>query len=251
MWATRSNPACRAGSSAESPVAAVRSRESIAQATAMQDGLLDAIRHIIWTYSPHLSEHLVVGPDLNRRSTLGRGQRDLPQIEGVGMNQVRHRRVVVPRRGGPEVLQVVEEELPEPRAGEVRVKTLAAGVSAYDLMVRSGRFPGFPRVPFTPGVDIVGVVDKLGEGVATVEPGQRVAGGPSLAGGATRSSSAGPPASWCPSPRAWILPRPSAWRPTTSPRTWHCTKPPACTAANASWSTVRRAGSGPRCWSSA
>jgi len=149
----------------------------------MQDGLLDAIRHIIWTYSPHLSEHLVVGPDLNRRSTLGRGQRDLPQIEGVGMNQVRHRRVVVPRRGGPEVLQVVEEELPEPRAGEVRVKTLAAGVSAFDLMVRSGWFPGFPRVPFTPGVDIVGVVDKLGEGVSTPEPGLRVALGPFRSGG--------------------------------------------------------------------
>jgi hypothetical protein len=46
------------GSSAKSPVAAVRSRESIAQATAMQDGLLDAMRHMIWTYSPHLSEHL-------------------------------------------------------------------------------------------------------------------------------------------------------------------------------------------------
>jgi NADPH2:quinone reductase len=99
------------------------------------------------------------------------------------MEQANHHRVVVPRCGGPDVLQVVEEELPQPRAGEVRVKMLAAGVSAYDLMVRSGRFPGLPRVPFTPGVDIVGVVDKLGEGVATVEPGQRVAGGPSLAGG--------------------------------------------------------------------
>jgi len=89
---------------------------------------------------------------------------------------MRHRRIVVPRHGGPEVLQVVEEDLPEPRLGEVRVKVLAAGVSAYDLMVRSISFPGNPRVPFTPGEDIVGVVDKLGEGVSTVEPGQRVAG---------------------------------------------------------------------------
>jgi NADPH:quinone reductase-like Zn-dependent oxidoreductase len=45
------------------------------------------------------------------------------------MEPATHHRVVVPRRGGPEVLQVVEEELPEPRAGEVRVKLLA-GVSA-------------------------------------------------------------------------------------------------------------------------
>jgi NADPH:quinone reductase-like Zn-dependent oxidoreductase len=89
---------------------------------------------------------------------------------------MKHRRVVVPRHGGPEVLQVVDEDLPEPRVGEVRVKVLAAGVSAYDLMVRSISFPGNPRVPFTPGEDIVGVVDRLGEGVATVEPGERVAG---------------------------------------------------------------------------
>ena len=50
-------------------------------------------------------------------------------------NSMRHHRVVmtrvvVTRRGGPDVLQVVEEDLPEPQAGEVRVKVLAAGVSA-------------------------------------------------------------------------------------------------------------------------
>ena len=88
---------------------------------------------------------------------------------------MKYRRVVVPRHGGPEVLKVVEEDLPEPGSGEVRVKVLAAGVSAYDLMVRSISFPGNPRVPFTPGEDIVGVVDKLGEEVSTIKPGQRVA----------------------------------------------------------------------------
>ncbi|MGD8998588.1 MAG: alcohol dehydrogenase catalytic domain-containing protein, partial [Anaerolineae bacterium] len=92
---------------------------------------------------------------------------------------MKHRRIVVTQHGGPEVLQAVEEDLPEPRAGEVRVQVLAAGVSAYDLMHRSsGLLPGVPGVPFTPGEDIVGVVDKLGEGVSTVEPGQRVAGYP-------------------------------------------------------------------------
>ena len=89
----------------------------------------------------------------------------------------KHHRVVVTRHGGPDVLQVVEEDLPEPRAGEVRVKVLAAGVSAYDLMFRrSGSLPGTPRVPFTLGEDVVGVVDKLGEEVSTLEPGQTVAG---------------------------------------------------------------------------
>jgi NADPH:quinone reductase-like Zn-dependent oxidoreductase len=90
---------------------------------------------------------------------------------------MKYHRIVVTQHGGPEVLQVVEEDLPEPQAGEVRVKVLAAGVSAYDLMFRcSGTLPGTPRVPFTLGEDIVGVVDKLGEGVSTLEPGQTVAG---------------------------------------------------------------------------
>jgi len=98
--------------------------------------------------------------------------REVPGAPGTGC-----RRIVVTGHGGPEVLQVQEVDLPEPRAGEVRVKTLAAGVSAYDLMHRSsGLLPGTPRPPFTLGEDVVGVVDKLGEGVSTLEQGQTVAG---------------------------------------------------------------------------
>jgi NADPH:quinone reductase-like Zn-dependent oxidoreductase len=94
-----------------------------------------------------------------------------------GSDGRKYHRVVVTRHGGPEVLQVVEEDLPEPQPGEVRVKVLAAGVSAYDLMFRrSGSFPGTPSVPFTLGIDIVGVADKLGDEVSTVEMGQTVAG---------------------------------------------------------------------------
>ena len=90
---------------------------------------------------------------------------------------MKNHRIVVTRHGGPDVLQMIEENLPEPQAGEVRVKVLVAGVSAYDLMFRSsGSLPGTPKVPFTLGTDIVGVVDKLGEGVTTVEPGQTVTG---------------------------------------------------------------------------
>ena len=85
---------------------------------------------------------------------------------------MQYKRVVVTRHGGPEVLQVVEEDLPRPGPGEVRVRVLAAGVSAFDLMMRrSGSMPGSPRVPFTPGCDLVGVVDELGEGVSTVQSG--------------------------------------------------------------------------------
>ena len=92
------------------------------------------------------------------------------------MADTRNHRVVVTRRGDPDVLQVIEEDLPEPGPGEVRVEVLAAGVSGYDIMLRSHRFPMFPRVPYTPGEDFVGIVTALGEGVSALEPGTRVAG---------------------------------------------------------------------------
>jgi NADPH:quinone reductase-like Zn-dependent oxidoreductase len=88
-----------------------------------------------------------------------------------------HRRVVVTRHGGPDVLEVVTDALPEPGPGEVRVRTLAVGISAYDLMFRrSGLLPGTPRTPFSPGEDVVGIVDELGPGVTSLALGQRVAG---------------------------------------------------------------------------
>lgn len=94
-----------------------------------------------------------------------------------GDHSMKHHRVVVSRHGGPDVLQAIEEDFPEPQAGEVRVRVLAAGVSAYDLMFRrSGRLPGTPRPPFTLGVDIAGVVDKLGKGVTSFAAGEPVAG---------------------------------------------------------------------------
>jgi NADPH:quinone reductase-like Zn-dependent oxidoreductase len=88
---------------------------------------------------------------------------------------MKHKRVVVTHYGGPEALQVLEEECPAPRADEVRVKVLAAGVALPDLMMREGIHPETPRLPFTPGWDLVGVVDRLGDGVSGPELGQVVA----------------------------------------------------------------------------
>jgi NADPH2:quinone reductase len=70
---------------------------------------------------------------------------------------------------------VVEEECPEPKDGEVRVRVLAAGVSLPDLMMCEGFHPETPRLPFTPGWDLVGVVDRLGAGISGIEPSQIVA----------------------------------------------------------------------------
>jgi len=88
---------------------------------------------------------------------------------------MRHTRIVVTHYGGPDELRVVEEECPEPKDCEVRVRVLAAGVSLPDLMMREGIHPETPVLPFTPGWDLVGVVDRLGSGVSGLEPGQTVA----------------------------------------------------------------------------
>src|SRR3954454_18689614 len=87
---------------------------------------------------------------------------------------MKHKRIIVTHYGGPEALRVIQEECPEPRTGEVRVKVLAAGVSLPDIMAREGIHPESPTGPFTPGWDLVGVVDRLGERVTAVEPGQVV-----------------------------------------------------------------------------
>ena len=90
---------------------------------------------------------------------------------------MKYKRVIITRHSGPEVLQVVEDELPEPRAGQVRVKILAAGVASTDAMLRAMNMPGLgaPSPPYSPGKELVGVVDKLGAGVSTVQLGQTVA----------------------------------------------------------------------------
>ncbi len=91
---------------------------------------------------------------------------------------MKHTRVVVTHYGGPDALRVVEEECPEPKDGQVRVRVLAAGVALPDILAREGVHPETPPVPFTPGWDLVGVVDRLGDGVSGIEAGQTVAAMP-------------------------------------------------------------------------
>jgi NADPH2:quinone reductase len=91
---------------------------------------------------------------------------------------MRHMRVVVTHYGGPEVITTVEEDIPTPKPGEVRVKVLAAGVSLPDVLAREGVHPETPRVPYTPGWDLVGTVDQPGKGVTGFELQQTVAAMP-------------------------------------------------------------------------
>jgi NADPH2:quinone reductase len=91
---------------------------------------------------------------------------------------MKHTRIIVTHYGGPEAIQVVEEDCPEPKDGEVRVRVLAAGVAMPDIMAREGVHPETPPVPYTPGWDLVGEVDRLGNGVSGIEPRQIVAAMP-------------------------------------------------------------------------
>jgi NADPH:quinone reductase-like Zn-dependent oxidoreductase len=97
---------------------------------------------------------------------------------------MKYKHIIIPRFGGPENLSLLEDDLPEPRANEVRVRVLAAGVSAADISVREGVHPESMsrRPPFTLGWDVVGVVDKLGDKVSTWQTGQLVAALPIVGG---------------------------------------------------------------------
>jgi NADPH2:quinone reductase len=76
--------------------------------------------------------------------------------------------------GGPEVLEVAEKPLPEPAAGEVRVRALAIGVSSADMLVRKGVYNWMPPLPATPGNEMAGTVEALWSGVNGVRVGQSV-----------------------------------------------------------------------------
>ena len=84
------------------------------------------------------------------------------------------KRVIVDHYGGPDVLKVVEDEEPRPGPGEVCVRVLVAGVSFTDSQLRAGTYLGVPKPPFTPGYELVGVVDELGPGCSRLKIGDRV-----------------------------------------------------------------------------
>lgn len=88
---------------------------------------------------------------------------------------MKYRSVLITRRGPPEVLQVVENDLREPAAGEARIRVLAAGVGLTDVVMRRDFYPFAPRMPFVTGYEIVGVVDAAGPDVRRVRIGECVA----------------------------------------------------------------------------
>jgi NADPH2:quinone reductase len=76
--------------------------------------------------------------------------------------------------GGPEVLKIHDLPTPKPGAGQVLVRTHAAGVNPYDTYMRAGVYAVKPALPYTPGSDAAGVIEAVGDGVSKVKTGDRV-----------------------------------------------------------------------------
>ena len=76
--------------------------------------------------------------------------------------------------GPPGVLQCLDAPIPEPKPGEVLIRAHAIGVGIPDTLIRAGTYSHMPPLPATPGTELSGVVDKIGPGVTTRRPGQRV-----------------------------------------------------------------------------
>lgn len=84
------------------------------------------------------------------------------------------RQVWIAGVGPPEKLVVREAPEPEPSPGTVRIRVRASGVNFADVLARQGLYPDAPRLPAVVGYEVSGVIDKVGEGVASVSLGQKV-----------------------------------------------------------------------------
>jgi NADPH:quinone reductase len=88
---------------------------------------------------------------------------------------MKYKSIVVTQRGGPEMLQIVENNLRPPIEGEARVRILATAVCQDDVAIRLGNRPFLKKPPFVPGYSFIGTIDAIGEGVRDVKVGDRVA----------------------------------------------------------------------------
>jgi NADPH:quinone reductase len=85
------------------------------------------------------------------------------------------RAIEVTSYGDSDELEVVDRDVPEPGAGEVRIEIEAAGINFADIMQRRGVYPGGPEAPYVPGMEAAGTIDATGEGV-DLDEGDRVVG---------------------------------------------------------------------------
>ncbi len=82
----------------------------------------------------------------------------------------------------PDQMEFADIPAPEPKPGEIRIQNRAAALNFFDILMIQGKYQAKPPRPFTPGSEVAGVVDAVGEGVVGFKPGDRVQ---SMAAGGT------------------------------------------------------------------
>jgi len=84
--------------------------------------------------------------------------------------------IVVHEYGGPEVLKLEDVPKPEPKQDELLVKVIGAGVNSFDGVLRSGKYAKVfkMQLPWIPGYDIAGTVEKVGSKISKFKPGDAV-----------------------------------------------------------------------------
>jgi putative PIG3 family NAD(P)H quinone oxidoreductase len=106
--------------------------------------------------------------------------------------------IAIDGSGAPEVLKPEQRPLPQPGAGEILIKVVAAGINRPDIMQRKGLYPPPPGAPDIPGLECAGTVAAVGPGAERFKPGDAVCA--LVAGGAY--------ADYCLAPEPQVLPVP-------------------------------------------
>ncbi|HIK13771.1 MAG TPA: zinc-binding dehydrogenase [Leptolyngbyaceae cyanobacterium M33_DOE_097] len=88
---------------------------------------------------------------------------------------MKYQHVLITHYGGSEVLQLVEDEVPEPAPGEALIRVLATSAAFTDILIRKGLYPGVPELPFSPGYAVIGLIEKCTTNFTDWKPGERVA----------------------------------------------------------------------------
>ena len=84
--------------------------------------------------------------------------------------------VIVTKHGDPDNMEIQEVSMPTPGPNEICIKVSKAGINFADILSRMGLYPGAPKPPFTPGMEVSGTIHELGPDVEGFEVGDRVVG---------------------------------------------------------------------------
>ena len=97
--------------------------------------------------------------------------------------------IIVTRHGDPDCMVLQELPTPSPGSGEICIRVSKAGINFADILARMGLYPGAPNPPFTPGMEVSGIVHEVGPDVENFKPGDRVVGSGGSGGYSTHTIS--------------------------------------------------------------